>query len=103
WPRRQTSPLLADGRTTTAASRLCQTVAPQLHLPGGVRLSVPPMNGAFCPLPKAGLRATRRIGGNMIGKSVGSIVSGKQIQELIAVPSTATVSEAVSRMREKAV
>ena len=39
----------------------------------------------------------------MIGKSVGSIVSGKQIQELIAVPATATVSEAVSRMSEKGV
>ena len=39
----------------------------------------------------------------MIGKSVGSIVSGKQIQELIAVPATATVSEAVSTMSEKGV
>jgi signal-transduction protein with cAMP-binding, CBS, and nucleotidyltransferase domain len=39
----------------------------------------------------------------MIGKSVGSIVSDKQIQELIAVPATATVSEAVSRMSDKGV
>ena len=39
----------------------------------------------------------------MIGKSVGSIVSDKQIQELIAVPASATVSEAVSRMSEKGV
>jgi len=44
-----------------------------------------------------------RIGGNMIGKSVGSIVGGKRIQELIAVPATATVSEAVFRMSEKGV
>ena len=34
----------------------------------------------------------------MIGKSVGSIVSEKQVQDLIAVPPSATVSEAVSRM-----
>jgi signal-transduction protein with cAMP-binding, CBS, and nucleotidyltransferase domain len=39
----------------------------------------------------------------MIGKSVGSIVSGKQIQELIAVPATAMVSEAVSRMSDKGI
>ena len=39
----------------------------------------------------------------MIGKSVGSIVSDKQIQELIAVPASAMVSEAVSKMSEKAV
>jgi CBS domain-containing protein len=39
----------------------------------------------------------------MIGKSVGSIVSGKQIQELVAVPATATVSEAVSRMSDKGI
>ena len=39
----------------------------------------------------------------MIGKSVGSIVTDKQIQELIAVPASATVSEAVSRMSEKGV
>ena len=39
----------------------------------------------------------------MIGKSVGSIVSDKQIQELIAVPASATVSEAVSKMSEKGV
>jgi CBS domain-containing protein len=39
----------------------------------------------------------------MIGKSVGSIVSEKQIQELIAVPASATVSEAVSKMSEKGV
>jgi CBS domain-containing protein len=43
------------------------------------------------------------MGGNMIGKSVGSIVSGKQIQELIAVPASAMVSEAVSKMSEKGV
>ena len=39
----------------------------------------------------------------MIGKSVGSIVSDKQMQELIAVPASATVSEAVSKMSEKSV
>ena len=39
----------------------------------------------------------------MIGKTVGSIVSDKQIQELIAVPASAMVSEAVSKMSEKAV
>jgi CBS domain-containing protein len=39
----------------------------------------------------------------MIGKSVGSIVSDKQIQELISVPASAMVSEAVSRMSEKSV
>jgi signal-transduction protein with cAMP-binding, CBS, and nucleotidyltransferase domain len=39
----------------------------------------------------------------MIGKSVGSIVSEKQIQELIVVPASAMVSEAVSRMSEKGV
>ena len=44
-----------------------------------------------------------RTGGNMIGKTVGSIVSDKQIQELIAVPASAMVSEAVSKMSEKAV
>jgi signal-transduction protein with cAMP-binding, CBS, and nucleotidyltransferase domain len=44
-----------------------------------------------------------RTGGNMIGKSVGSIVSDKQIQELIAVPASAMVSEAVSKMSENSV
>jgi CBS domain-containing protein len=44
-----------------------------------------------------------RTGGNMIGNSVGSIVSGKQIQELIAVTPSATVLEAVSKMTEKGV
>ncbi len=44
-----------------------------------------------------------RTGGNMIGKSVGSIVSDKPIQELIAVPASAMVSEAVSKMSEKGV
>ena len=39
----------------------------------------------------------------MIGKSVGSIVRDKQIQELIAVPASAMVSEAVSKMSEKGV
>ena len=39
----------------------------------------------------------------MIGKTVGSIVSDKQIQELIAVPASAMVSEAVSKMSEKGV
>jgi signal-transduction protein with cAMP-binding, CBS, and nucleotidyltransferase domain len=39
----------------------------------------------------------------MIGKSVGSIVSGKQNQELIAVPATAKVSEAVARMSDKGI
>jgi len=39
----------------------------------------------------------------MIGKTVGSIVSNKQIQELIAVPASAMVSEAVSKMSEKGV
>ena len=39
----------------------------------------------------------------MIGKSVGSIVSDKQIQGLIAVPASAMVSEAVSKMSEKGV
>ena len=39
----------------------------------------------------------------MIGKSVGSIVSAKQIQELIAVPASVMVSEAVSKMSEKGV
>jgi len=39
----------------------------------------------------------------MIGRSVGSIVSGKPIQELIAVPPSATVFEAVSKMSQKGV
>jgi signal-transduction protein with cAMP-binding, CBS, and nucleotidyltransferase domain len=39
----------------------------------------------------------------MIGKTVGSIVSEKQIQELIAVSASAMVSEAVSKMSEKGV
>ncbi len=39
----------------------------------------------------------------MIGKSVGSIVSDKQSQELIAVPASAMVSEAVSKMSEKGI
>ena len=39
----------------------------------------------------------------MIGKSLGSIVSDKQIQELIAVQASAMVSEAVSKMSEKGV
>jgi signal-transduction protein with cAMP-binding, CBS, and nucleotidyltransferase domain len=39
----------------------------------------------------------------MIGKTVGSIVGNKKIQDLIAVPATATVSEAVSRMCEKGI
>jgi CBS domain-containing protein len=39
----------------------------------------------------------------MIGKSVGSIVSDKRIQGLIAVPASATVSEAVAKMSEKGV
>jgi signal-transduction protein with cAMP-binding, CBS, and nucleotidyltransferase domain len=39
----------------------------------------------------------------MIGKTVGSIVSDKKIQELIAVPASAMVSEAVSRMSEKGI
>jgi len=39
----------------------------------------------------------------MIGTSVGSIVGNKQIQELIAVPASAMVSEAVSKMSEKGV
>ncbi len=44
-----------------------------------------------------------RAGGDMIGKSVGSIVSNKHIQELIAVPASATVSEAVAAMSQKGV
>jgi CBS domain-containing protein len=43
------------------------------------------------------------MGGNMIGISVGSIVSDKKIQELIAVPASVMVSEAVSKMSEKGV
>ena len=39
----------------------------------------------------------------IVGKTVGSIVSEKQIQELIAVPASASVSEAVSRMSERGV
>ena len=39
----------------------------------------------------------------MIGKTVGSIVSDKKSQDLIAVPASATVSEAVSRMSEKGI
>lgn len=39
----------------------------------------------------------------MSGRSVGSIVSEKQIQELITVPATAMVSEAVSKMTQKGV
>ena len=39
----------------------------------------------------------------MIGKTVGSIVGDKKIQELIAVPASAMVSEAVSRMSEKGI
>jgi CBS domain-containing protein len=39
----------------------------------------------------------------MIGKTVGSIVADKRIQELIAVPASAMVSEAVSKMSENGV
>jgi CBS domain-containing protein len=39
----------------------------------------------------------------MIGKTVGSIVSDKQIQELIAVPASAMVSEAVAMMSQKGI
>lgn len=39
----------------------------------------------------------------MIGKSVGSIVREKQIQELIAVPASAMVSEAVAKMSQKGI
>ena len=39
----------------------------------------------------------------MIGKTVGSIVSDKLIQELIAVPASAMVAEAVSKMADKGV
>lgn len=39
----------------------------------------------------------------MIGKTVGSIVSDKQVQELISVPGSAMVSEAVARMSDKGV
>jgi CBS domain-containing protein len=39
----------------------------------------------------------------MIGKSVGSIVRDKQIQELITVPASAMVSEAVATMSEKGI
>ena len=39
----------------------------------------------------------------MIGKTVGSIVSDKHIQELVAVSASAMVSEAVSKMSEKGV
>ena len=38
----------------------------------------------------------------MIGISVGSIVSDKKIQELIAVPASVMVSEAVSKMQREA-
>jgi signal-transduction protein with cAMP-binding, CBS, and nucleotidyltransferase domain len=41
--------------------------------------------------------------GDMTATTVGSIVSEKQIQELIAVPASAMVSEAVSRMAKKGV
>lgn len=39
----------------------------------------------------------------MIGKTVGSIVSDKAIQDLIAVPGSATVAEAVAKMSDKGV
>jgi len=39
----------------------------------------------------------------MIGKTVGSIVGDKKIRELIAVPASAMVSDAVSRMSEKGI
>ena len=39
----------------------------------------------------------------MIGRSVGSIVGNKKIQELIAVPASAMVSEAVATMSQKGV
>jgi signal-transduction protein with cAMP-binding, CBS, and nucleotidyltransferase domain len=59
---------------------------------------------AFQAVSESGSEAQPiRIGGDMIGKTVGSIVSGKRIQELIAVPATATVSEAVAKMSEKGV
>jgi signal-transduction protein with cAMP-binding, CBS, and nucleotidyltransferase domain len=41
--------------------------------------------------------------GNMTATTVGSILGEKQIQELIAVPASAMVSEAVSRMAKKGV
>ena len=80
WPKPVTSPL---GRGT---------------------IERPAQEWRFLSICESGSEAQSiRIGGNMIGKSVGSIVSNKQIQELIAVPATATVSEAVSRMSEKGV
>lgn len=39
----------------------------------------------------------------MIGKTVGSIVSDKRIQDLIAVPGSAMVSDAVAKMSERGV
>jgi CBS domain-containing protein len=39
----------------------------------------------------------------MLGKSVGSIIGGKKIQELITVPASAMVSEAVATMSQKGV
>jgi signal-transduction protein with cAMP-binding, CBS, and nucleotidyltransferase domain len=41
--------------------------------------------------------------GNMLGITAGSIFSDKQIQELIAVPASAIVSEAMSKMSERGV
>lgn len=39
----------------------------------------------------------------MIGKTVGGIVSDKRIQDLVAVPGSATVSDAVAKMSERGV
>jgi signal-transduction protein with cAMP-binding, CBS, and nucleotidyltransferase domain len=42
-------------------------------------------------------------GGKMIAKNVGSIVKQKQLQQLVAVPGSATVAEAVAKMCSKGV
>jgi CBS domain-containing protein len=39
----------------------------------------------------------------MIGKTIGSVLSGKEIQGLVAVPTTAMVSEAVAAMSQRGV
>jgi len=74
------------------------------RLSNAVRLNGLVVKGAFRPFTESRSNAQPiRTGGNMIGTTVGSIVGDKQIQELIAVPASAMVSEAVSKMSEKGV
>jgi signal-transduction protein with cAMP-binding, CBS, and nucleotidyltransferase domain len=78
--------------------------APVTGPPGRRTIEPPGHRCRFLTLAESWFEAQLvRKGGSMSGRSVGSIVSEKQIQELITVPATAMVSEAVSKMTQKGV